>query len=212
MRPRKSAETTKLTASTSTAAGAPRTPISTPATPGPPVCEAARLSCSFAFPSTSCSFRTSDGQVRLVRDIEEDGADAVDEADCVELPHRQRVQRVGERHGGQRDRAHEVRRDEDRPAGEAVDPDARGEGEEDERQEQERAEGGDLERARLQDGDRDERKREVRDLGAEAADRLGRPQLEEVAVAPEALGLLLRLDAGHLRRSPRPRERARRLR
>ena len=44
----------------------------------------------------------------------------------------------------------------------------------------------DLERARVQDEDGDERDRELRDLRPELADRLRRPEVEEVGVAPEA--------------------------
>ena len=41
-------------------------------------------------------------QVGLVGDVEEDGHDAVDEADDVELPDRQRAERVGDRDRRQR--------------------------------------------------------------------------------------------------------------
>ena len=56
---------------------------------------------------------------------------------------------------------------------------------------------GDLERGRVEHEQRHERQRELRDLRPELADRLGRPQLEEVAVAPEAAG---RPEATHRRR------------
>ena len=45
---------------------------------------------------------------------------------------------------------------------------------------------GDLECRRVQDDDRDERDREAADLRAELADSFGRPEFEEVRVAPEA--------------------------
>ena len=66
-----------------------------------------------------------------------------------------------------------------------VDPDARGQREEDERQELERPEQRDLEGARVENEDRDEADREIVDLRPELADRLRRPELQEVAVPPE---------------------------
>ena len=44
----------------------------------------------------------------------------------------------------------------------------------------------DLERARIEDEDRDEGEREPADLRPELADRLGGPELEELRVPPEA--------------------------
>ena len=93
---------------------------------------------------------------------------------------------VGDRDRREADGPPEVAGDEDRPAAQAVDPDARRQAEQDERQELDRAEQGDLEGADLEEQDGDERDRQQADLGAELADRLGRPQLEEVGVAQEA--------------------------
>ena len=62
MRPRSSAETAKLTESTTIAYGAVIAPTSTPPSPGPAICAADRLSSSFAFPSTRCGRPTSDGR------------------------------------------------------------------------------------------------------------------------------------------------------
>ncbi len=75
--------------------------------------------------------------------------------------------------------------DEDRPAPHPVDPYAGGDGEQDERQELEDAEQAELEGAHLEGQHGDERDRKLGDLVAELADRLRRPQLHEVAVAPE---------------------------
>ena len=125
------------------------------------------------------------GKVRLVGDVEEDGADAHDEADHVELPDRERVDGVGDRDRGQCQRAPEIAGDEDRPARQPVDPDARRQREDDERQELDRREQCDLECAHVEHDDRDDRQRQAGELGPEAADRLCRPELQEVGVAPE---------------------------
>ena len=184
----KSVEMTKLTASSATAYGAVSTPMRTPARPGPPICAADTVVCSFEFPSTSWSRSTSDGQVRLVRDVEEDGADADHELQHHELPDvedpdRPRDRDVGEEHG-----ARGVACDQDRAAAQAVDPDAGGQREEHERQEAEQRRGRRT-RAASRAGRRGEpRDREPRDLRAELADRLAGPELEEVAVTPEPAG------------------------
>ena len=77
-------------------------------------------------------------QVRLVGDVEEDGEDADQEADDVELPERQRRPRGTRAGSSEQQRAAEVADDEDRLAPQPVDPDARGKREQDERQELER--------------------------------------------------------------------------
>jgi hypothetical protein len=73
------------------------------------------------------------GQVRLVRDIEEDRRDAGDEADRVQLPDRQCSESPGGRDGAQRDKPHEVPGDQDRTPPQPVDPGTRGEREQEER-------------------------------------------------------------------------------
>ena len=73
------------------------------------------------------------GQVRLVCDVEEDRADADEEPDDVELPDRERVERVSERDRREERGAPEVADDEDRLAPQPVDPDSRREREEHER-------------------------------------------------------------------------------
>ena len=104
------------------------------------------------------------GQVRLVRDVEEDGADAYDEAHRVELPDRERVEGVREWHRRQGNCATEVAQHEDRPPAQPIHPDPGGQREEQERQELDGAEERYLEGARVQDEDRGERKRQLRDL------------------------------------------------
>ena len=81
---------------------------------------------------------------------------------------------------------HEVRDDEDRSAAQAVDPDAGRQCKQQKRQELDRAEHRDLERARIEHEDGGERQRQRRNLRADLADRLPGPQLQEVAVTPEA--------------------------
>ena len=133
-------EPRKLIASTSTAYGAVKISTSAPAKPGPPTCAAERLISSFELPSMIWSRSTSDGQVRLVGDVEEDRADADEEDDDVQLPERQRVREVRDRDRGEERRAAEVSDDQDRPPRQPVDPHAGGQREEDERQEVERPE------------------------------------------------------------------------
>ena len=55
-------EMRKLAASSAIAYGAVRTPIRTPARPGPPICAAETVVWSFELPSTSCSRSTSEGR------------------------------------------------------------------------------------------------------------------------------------------------------
>ena len=141
-------------------------------------------------------------QVRLVRDVEEHGQRADGEADDVELPDRQRVKGVEERDRRERQPAADVRDDEDRAAPQAVDPDARRQREEQERQELGHSDGRHLERAGIEDEDRGERDRELRDLRSDQADRLGGPELQEVRVPPEPA---VRPEATHAaRRRRRP--------
>ena len=75
------------------------------------------------------------------------------------------------------------------PAPQAVDPRARRQAEEDERQELDGAEQGDLERCGLEQRHGHEGQRQQADLGPELADRLGRPEADEVAVVDDAAGL-----------------------
>ena len=122
-------------------------------------------------------------QVGLVRDVEEDRGAAIDEPDDVELPDREPIERECDQERQQRDGADEVTGDHDRTAPHAVDPDTRGQAQQDERQELDRREQAELERRHIQRRRRDQGQREQGDLGPEDADRLGRPQPHEVAVA-----------------------------
>ena len=128
------------------------------------------------------------GQVRLVRDVEEHRADADEEADGVELPDGERVEGIRDRHRRQCRCSPEVAEDEDRLASQPIDPDPCRQREEQERKEFDGSEQGNLEGARLEDQDRGERQRELRDLRAELADRLRRPEPQEVRVSPESAG------------------------
>jgi hypothetical protein len=103
-------------------------------------------------------------QERLVADVEEDGERPGEEADDVQLPH---LEDAGEVRGGNRgedERPADVGGDEDPPPGQAVDPDAGRQREQQERQEVDRGQDADLERARAERQDRDERHRDPRDL------------------------------------------------
>jgi len=133
-------------------------------------------------------------EVRLIGDVEEDLEDPDQEADDEELLEGQRIRDVRDRDRDEQRSAPEVADDQDRSPGQTVDPDTGGQGEQDERQELDRRERRDLERARIEHENRDEREREPPDLRADLADRLGRPQLQEVAVSPEApVGQRLRI-------------------
>ena len=124
--------------------------------------------------------------VRHVRDVEEDGADPDEEPDDEELSQRQDVGDVRDRDRREQRSAPEVARDEDRSARQPVDPDTCRKREEDERQELDDAERRDLERGRVEHEQRGKRERELGHLRPELADRLGRPELQEVRVPPEA--------------------------
>ena len=100
-------------------------------------------------------------EVRLVRDVEEDRADADEEPDDVELAEREDVGDVRDRDRREERGASEVAGDEDRASPEPVDPDAGRQREEQEREELDGSERGDLERAGVEDEDRDERQREL---------------------------------------------------
>ena len=94
----------------------------------------------------------------------------------------------GSRHGNrtERDRATEVRDHHDHAAAEPVDPHAGRKREQQERQELDRSERSDLKRGCVQGEERHERKRDAADLRPELADRLRRPELQEIGMAPEA--------------------------
>ena len=151
-------------------------------------------------------------EVRLIRDVEEDGADPDHELEDEQVPEAQGVGRPEDRDEREQHRAGRVAGDEDRPAAQAVDPDAGGQREEDERQEAEHAEQRELDRRGVQLVGGEQRDREGRDRRAELADRLSGPELEEVGVAPEAAGRAARpthrAPSGRARREAvRPRRR-----
>jgi len=84
--------------------------------------------------------------------------------------------------------AAEIAEDQDRPPAQPVDPDPRGQREEQEGQELDRGQQRDLERALVQGENRDQRQGEEGHLRAELADRLRHPQRKEVALPPETAG------------------------
>ena len=84
----------------------------------------------------------------------------------------------------------DVADDEDRATAQPVDPHAGRQAEQDERQELDRRRAARPRTAStFEHGRRDQREREQADLRPELADRLGRPQLQEVGVAEEACGV-----------------------
>ena len=179
-------EPRKLIASTSTAYGAVKISTSPPAIPGPPTWAAERLISSFELPSMIWSRSTNEGRYDWYATSKKTLADAGEKDDEVELPERQCVSDVRDRDRGEERRAAEVADDQDRPPAHAVDPDSRRQREEDERQEAEHSDQGDLECAGVELDDGDEADREVVDRSPELADRLRRPQLQKVTMAPEA--------------------------
>src|SRR5437660_365481 len=60
------------------------------------------------------------GEIRLVRDVEEDGGDADEKADGVQLPDRERAEPVGDRDRAEQQRPREVAGDEDRAPAQPV--------------------------------------------------------------------------------------------
>jgi hypothetical protein len=138
---------------------------------------------------------------RLVRNVEEHGADPGDERHDVELHDVEDAEAVGERDGSERDGPSEVPGDQDRSAPHPVDPHARRQPDDEERQELRRAQQTDLERRRVQHDHGRQRKREEGDLRAELAHRLGAPELHEPAVAPQAPRILRRRARGVVQRS-----------
>jgi hypothetical protein len=126
-------------------------------------------------------------QVGLVRDVEEHRHHAHDEADHVQLPDGQHAEQECDGDRQERGRTAQVREDQDRAPAQAIDPSSGGQADQHEWQELDRAEQRELERLDLEHDRRDERDREERDLGAELTDRLGCPQVSEVAVTDERL-------------------------
>ena len=86
-----------------------------------------------------------------------------------------------------RDRAEQVRRDQDAALAAAIDEAAREQREHDARRELERRQHRDHRLGLAERLDRDDRQRGARDARAERADRLRRPQPQEVGVAPQPL-------------------------
>jgi len=124
-------------------------------------------------------------QVCEVGDVEEDGEDPDREGEHVQVRHAQPV-RGGEQ-GNQPDQqgAAEVAADQDGTAPIAVDQRPGQQRHQQERREACGVEQAELAGVRAQRVDRHQRQRQLGDLRAEQRDGLARPQLEEVAVAPQ---------------------------
>ena len=86
----------------------------------------------------------------------------------------------------ERHRASQVGNDEDRPPRQTIDPHTGRQREEQERQEVDRSQRRHLERRRVEHHHGDQGQSDLADVRAELADRLGRPQLQEIGMAPEA--------------------------
>ena len=193
----KSPEATKLSASRSTAYGAVKTSHEHAAEARAADLRRRAADLELRVPLDDLVAVDERREVRHVRDVEEDLEDPDEEADDEELPERQDVcdVRDGDRRGESAARpksptiriGRRGRRSTQTPAGSVKRMNGRN---------STVVERGDLEGAGVEDEDRNERQREPADLRAELADRLGRPQLQEVAVAPETPG---RPEATHRR-------------
>ena len=122
------------------------------------------------------------GQVALVGDVEEDGADADDQHHGVHLDEREHVEGPRHRKRGEREPADEVVADQHPLLAPPVDPGAGGQPDHEEGQELEGAEQPHLEGVGVQHPDGQHRDGEHRQLGAELADRVADPELPEVVV------------------------------
>ena len=182
IRSMKTAETTKLTASPTIAYGAVIAAIRPPDMLGPATWAAEAVELQLRVPVDEVLPLDERGQIRLVGDVEEDGEDADRELEHEQVPDLEDAGNPEDRDQREQAGACGVADDQDRPAAEAVDPDAGRQREEDERQEAEHAEQRERERARVQAERGEPRDRELRDLGAELADRLARPEPDEVGV------------------------------
>src|SRR6266511_6169991 len=127
-------------------------------------------------------------KIRLVCDVEEHGERPDQEANDVELADRQSVEAVSDRDRGEQRSPAYVGDDEDRAPRQSVDPHSGRQADQEKGHELDDTERRDLERARIEDDDRRQRKRETADLRPEATDGFGRPELDEVRMPPEAAG------------------------
>jgi hypothetical protein len=141
-----SAETRKLTASIRIAIGAPINWTSAPAIPGTRDLRPRLADLELGVAVHQLVARDERGQVRRVRDVEEDGEHARGEPDQVQLEHRQAAERERDRDREQRNSSSDVGHHEDRPAAHPVDPHAGRQADEHERQELREGQHADLER------------------------------------------------------------------
>src|SRR5579884_2667964 len=179
-------ETTKLAQSARMALAAPIAAIRAPAIGGPLIWETLAVNCSFELPSIRCSRSINAGRYDWYATSKK----------TVKIPiTNSRTSRCqtcrswsAQRMGINASSTARVADDQDVAAPQPVDPHAGRQREEDERQEPHHAEQRELERARVQVESGEQWDRQSGDHRAELADRLARPELDEVAVRPKAAG------------------------
>ena len=183
---RNRAEARYDSASASSAIGAVRTWMSTPAIAGPPTADTDRLALSIAFPSTSCSRRTT--AVTSVSQARSKNTATVPTTKV--RTNRSSMLRTFEHERERHERDHagtdEVGDDHQAaPPRDAIQPDAGRQREQEVRQEPDRREQAHLRRVGVENEDGDDRQREERDLVAEDGDRLPEPEVPEVVLAQQ---------------------------
>src|SRR5262249_46592806 len=125
------------------------------------------------------------GEIGLIGDAEEDGQDAGEGRDDVEVLDAKDVEQREEGDDGEECGPAEIGGDQDRTAAETIDPGTGDEAEDEGGDEFGNADERDLERAGVEDKDGDERQSGPGDQRPEDGDRLRRPESDEVGVAPE---------------------------
>jgi hypothetical protein len=124
-------------------------------------------------------------QVGVVRDLEQCGRRAAEAGHEVELRHAQSPQPGRQRHGQQQAGADQVGPDQQGPLGLPVDSPAHRQPDEHARRHADRREHGDLVGTRADRQHGQDRQGRPRDPAAQGADRLGRPEPEEVGLEPQ---------------------------
>ena len=124
-------------------------------------------------------------QVALVRHVEEHREHAGDDRDDEELREVEHAEGVGDRYRADDGQAPDVSPDEHRTPAPPIDPRARRQRDQEERELCAGGECADLERGRVERDDREQRERELGDRAAHLADRLARPEEDEVPVLEE---------------------------
>src|SRR5439155_22358308 len=120
-----------------------------------------------------------------VGDVEENAADARDEGDNEELSEADDIERERDRYRGECDATHGVGKDHQWAAAHTIDEHAGEQGKDGKREALRRDQQADEKGGSVKAKDRERRQCEDGDLGADDADRLPRPELEEIAIPPE---------------------------